>query len=253
MKSRVNVLGVMVNAINMDDAITTIDGWIQNRQSNYICVTSAHGILESQDDPVLKSILNFSGLTTPDGMSIVWILQLQGYRQVTRVYGPDLMKAVCEQSLIRGWSHFFYGGEPGVAELLAGRLQQQFPGINIVGLYTPPFRELTSEEDNNILREIHSVKPNIIWVGLSTPKQERWMASHVDDMPGITLIGVGAAFDFLSGSKKQAPLWIQRSGTEWLFRLITEPRRLWRRYIRYPRFVLLVLFQLLGIKRYDSV
>jgi N-acetylglucosaminyldiphosphoundecaprenol N-acetyl-beta-D-mannosaminyltransferase len=163
------------------------------------------------------------------------------------------MKAVCEQSLIRGWSHFFYGGAPGVAELLAGRLQQQFPGINIVGWYTPPFRELTSEEDKNILREIYSVKPNIIWVGLSTPKQERWMASHVDNIPGTTLIGVGAAFDFLSGTKKQAPLWIQRSGTEWLFRLITEPRRLWRRYIGYPRFVLLVLLQLFGIKRYDSV
>ncbi len=248
MKSRVNVLGVMVNAINMGDAISTIDEWIQNRQSNYVCVTSAHGILESQDDPVFKSILNFSGLTTPDGMSIVWILQLQGYHQVTRVYGPDLMKAVCEQSLIRGWSHFFYGGAPGVAELLAGRLQLQFPGINIVGWYTPPFRELTSEEDNNILREIHSVKPNIIWVGLSTPKQERWMASHVDNIPGTTLIGVGAAFDFISGTKKQAPIWIQRSGTEWLFRLITEPRRLWRRYIGYPRFVLLVLLQLFGIK-----
>jgi len=252
MESRVNVLGVMVNAIDMSDAKNTINRWIKNRQSNYICVTSAHGILECQQDPRLKSILNSSGLTTPDGMSIVWILQIQGNQHVKRVYGPDLMKTICEESLVSGWSHFLYGGKPGVAELLSVKLQQLFPGLKIVGNYTPPFRELTPEEDQNILRTILEAKPNIIWVGLSTPKQERWMADHIGKFPETVMIGVGAAFDFISGNKKQAPHWIQRSGTEWLFRLITEPYRLWRRYIQYPRFVLMVILQLLGVKRYDS-
>lgn len=252
MKSRVNVLGVMVNAIDMSDAVNTINRWIQNQESNYICVTSAHGILECHKDPRLKSILNSSGLTTPDGMSIVWILQIQGNRHVKRVYGPDLMKTICEESLISGWTHFLFGGGPGVAELLSDKLQQLFPGLKVVGMCTPPFREITMEEDQNIIREIIDAKPNIVWVGLSTPKQERWMASHINKIPGTVMIGVGAAFDFISGTKKQAPRWIQRSGTEWLFRLITEPHRLWRRYLQYPRFVVLVIMQLLGIKRYDS-
>jgi len=251
MNARVNVLGVMVNAIDIRDAVNALNRWIQNQESNYICVTSAHGILECQEDPHLKYILNSSGLTTPDGMSIVWILQIQGNRHVNRVYGPDLMKTICEESLISGWTHFLFGGGPGVAELLSEKLQHLYPGIRIVGMQTPPFRELTLEEDQNIVREIVAVKPNIIWVGLSTPKQERWMASHVNKLPGSVLIGVGAAFDFISGTKKQAPRWIQRSGTEWLFRLITEPQRLWRRYLQYPRFVLMVIMQLLGIKRYD--
>lgn len=252
MKSRVNVLGVMVNAIDMSDAVNTINRWIQNQESNYICVTSAHGILECHKDPHLKSILNSGGLTTPDGMSIVWILQIQGNRHVKRVYGPDLMKTICEESLISGWTHYLFGGGLGVAELLSDKLQQLFPGLKVVGMCTPPFREITMEEDQNIIREIIDAKPNIVWVGLSTPKQERWMASHINKIPGTVMIGVGAAFDFISGTKKQAPRWIQRSGTEWLFRLITEPHRLWRRYLQYPRFVLLVIMQLLGIKRYDS-
>jgi len=252
MKSRVNVLGVMVNAIDMRDAVNAVHKWIQDQESNYICVTSAHGILECQEDPRLKSILNSSGLTTPDGMSIVWILQIRGNRHVKRVYGPDLMKTICEESLISGWTHFLYGGGPGVAELLSEKLHYQYPGIKIVGMYTPPFRELTLDEDQYVIEKIFDAKPNIIWVGLSTPKQERWMASHISKFPGIVMIGVGAAFDFISGTKRQAPQWIQRSGTEWLFRLISEPQRLWRRYLQYPRFVLMVIMQLSGIKRYDS-
>ena len=252
MESRVNILGVMISAINMAEAVEVIKQWIWNRDSRYVCVTSAHGIIECQQDSRLKSIFNQSGLCTPDGMSIVWILRLLGNHQVERVYGPDLLEAVCQESQYCGWTHFLYGGAPGVAELLSNRLRYLFPELKIVGMYTPPFRELTQEEDQEVIQRILAVKPNIIWVGLSTPKQERWMAGHISKHPETVMIGVGAAFDFISRTKRQAPRWIQRSGTEWLFRLITEPHRLWRRYFQYPRFVLMVIMQLIGIKRYDS-
>jgi N-acetylglucosaminyldiphosphoundecaprenol N-acetyl-beta-D-mannosaminyltransferase len=252
MYSRVNVLGVMINPVDLEDAINTIKNWIQNQEANYICVTSAHGVLECQDDAQLKSIFNQSGLTTPDGMSIVWILRILGNKNVDRVYGPDLMKAVCNESLYQGWKHYLYGGEPGVVEVLSERLNQTYPGLRIVGSFTPPFRDLTHDEERLLLQQIQVSQPDIIWVGLSTPKQERWMANYVNKLPGKVFIGVGAAFDFLSGKKRQAPRWIQRSGIEWLFRLITEPRRLWKRYLQYPRFVMLVTMQLLRLKRHDN-
>jgi N-acetylglucosaminyldiphosphoundecaprenol N-acetyl-beta-D-mannosaminyltransferase len=189
-------------------------------------------------------------MTTPDGMSIVWLARWMGYSGVDRVYGPDLMRVVCQRSVQEGWRHFLYGGAPGVAEQLADRLRDQFPNLQIVGCYTPPFRLLTEEEDSRVVQYIRSLAPHIVWVGISTPKQERWMAEHLHTLDVPVLIGVGAAFDFLAGVKKQAPRWIQRSGMEWLFRLASEPRRLWKRYAQYPLFGLLVLLQILGIKKY---
>jgi N-acetylglucosaminyldiphosphoundecaprenol N-acetyl-beta-D-mannosaminyltransferase len=188
-------------------------------------------------------------MVTPDGMAIVWLLRLMGHRNVQRVYGPDLMLAACERSLETGWKHFFYGGGPDVAQDLRRRLEERFPSLAIAGTYTPPFRPLTPDEDRAVIEQIRASGADIVWVGISTPKQERWMAEHVGKVGAPVLIGVGAAFDFLSGHKPQAPRWMQRSGLEWLFRLCTEPRRLWRRYAEYPLFAALVAAQLLGLRR----
>ncbi len=251
MLQRENILGVNVSAINMDQALGEIKGWIAGREQHYVCVTPAHGIMECQKDLELRGIFNNSGLTTPDGMSIVWLLRLYGHSHVDRVYGPDLLQAVCKMSLTKGWRHYFYGSTPEVLLDLVARLEEQFPGLEIAGSHSPPFRELTAEEHQAIIEEIAGANPDIVWVGISTPKQERWMSTHRKQLSTPVLIGVGAAFDFLSGKKPQAPRWIQRSGLEWLFRLLSEPRRLWRRYAEYPYFALFAFAQMVGIKKYD--
>lgn len=247
---RANILGVGISAINMADALKAIESWIAGREPHYVCVTPVHGIMECQRRPELRRIFNASGLTTPDGMGVVWLLRLMGHGRVSRVYGPDLLLAVCELSLQRGYRHFFYGGAPGVVEQLAARLQQRFPGLHVAGCYCPPFRPLTAEEDREVIAAIDASAADIVWVGISTPKQEQWMSEHVGRVRAPVLIGVGAAFDFVSGRKRQAPRWVQRSGLEWLFRLFSEPKRLWRRYVLYPWFAVLVLAQAVGLKRY---
>ncbi len=214
-----------------------------------MCVSSSHPILEAHDHPEFRQILNSSGLTTPDGMPIVWLLRARGFKHVERVYGPDLMQAVCAYGLERGYRHYFYGGAEGVPERLAQRLQEQFPGLCVVGTYSPPFRPLTPEEDAAVVARIQAARPDIVWVGISSPKQEAWMYAHVERLGVPALVGVGAAFDFLSGAKRQAPRWIQRSGFEWLFRLACEPRRLWRRYLQYPRFAVLAIIDLVRYKK----
>ena len=236
----------------MEQALIRIDAWIAQRHPNYICVTGVHGVMESQQDEDLRQIHNHAGMVVPDGMPLVWLGKLHGHSHMTRVYGPDLMLALCERSVERGYRHYLYGGAEGVPELLAERLRQRFPGIQIVGTYSPPFRPLTPEEDETIVQRINQSHPDIVWVGLSTPKQERWMAAHVGRVSAPVLIGVGAAFDFHAGLKPQAPRWMQRSGLEWFFRLLTEPRRLWRRYlINNPKFVARVAMQLGGFQRYS--
>ncbi len=253
MNEHVNILGVRVSAINMDQALISIDEWIAQQQRNYVCITGVHGVMESQRDEKLRRIHNDAGLVTPDGMPLVWLSRLHGHSRVERVYGPDLMLALCEHSLVKGHKHFFYGGGEGVPELLADNLRWRFPGLRVVGGYSPPFRPLEDKEDERITRTINEADPDIVWIGLSTPKQERWMAEHVGRLTAPVLIGSGAAFDFHAGLKKQAPRWMQRSGLEWLFRLATEPKRLWRRYLmNNPLFVLRVLQQALGLKRYPD-
>jgi N-acetylglucosaminyldiphosphoundecaprenol N-acetyl-beta-D-mannosaminyltransferase len=248
---RANILGVGVSAIDMAMALRAIEGWIARREPHYICVTSVHGVIESQRNEELRRIHNAAGLVTPDGMPLVWLSRLMGFRHVERVYGPDLMLAMCERSTAWGYRHFFYGGGPGVAEKLAAGLQSRFPGLKLAGTYAPPFRSLTPEEDRAVVECINAAQPDIIWVGISTPKQERWMAAHVGRLSAPVLAGVGAAFDFQAGLKRQAPRWVQRSGLEWVFRLLMEPRRLWRRYLlNNPRFLWLILLQALGKEPY---
>ncbi|PKO09681.1 MAG: glycosyltransferase [Chloroflexi bacterium HGW-Chloroflexi-2] len=246
-----NILGVHINALNITNTLNIIENWIEQKNNNYICVTPAHSIMDCYKDFELRNIFNQSGLTTPDGMAVVWIMRLMGFKETGRVYGPDLMNSVCKLSESKGWKHFFYGSAPGVVESLKQRLSFRFPGLCVVGNYCPPFRELTKEEDDQIIQQINQSGADIIWVGISSPKQERWMYNHLGKINAPVMIGVGAAFDFLSGNKKQAPLWIQRSGFEWLYRFLQEPKRLWPRYKKYPLFIVLVLLQLLGIKDYS--
>ncbi len=249
---RVDILGVEIDAINMGDAVGAIGGWIQRREPTYVCLVPAHSVMEARRDEEYRRTLNGSGLTTPDGMSIVWLLKLRGHRKVQRVYGPDLMLEICRVSVEAGWSHFLYGGEEGVAEDLASILESRSPGLRIAGTHSPPFRQLTPEEDAEVSRRIEQSGAEVVWVGIGSPRQERWIAEHAGKVGAPVLIGVGAAFDFLSGRKPQAPRWIQRAGLEWLFRLATEPRRLWRRYAEYPLFVLLATTDLLRSRRSET-
>ena len=236
--ARVDVLGVHVSAINMDMALDEVTRWVDEGEQHYVCVTGVHGVMESQRDPALREIHNRSGLTTPDGMPMVWAAHRAGAEHVSRVYGPDLMLVVCERATERGWSSFFYGGKPGVAEQLAARLGQRFPGLEVAGCHSPPFHELSEAERAQEAEMINRSGATLVWVGLSTPKQERWMADAVGRVQAPALFGVGAAFDIHAGMIPQAPPWMQRAGLEWLYRLTREPRRLWRRYFSIvPRFM----------------
>lgn len=236
--ARVDVLGVHVSCIDRPMAVENIARWIQDREQHYVCVTGVHGVMESQSDPALRQIHNESGLTTPDGMPLVWCAHKAGAGNVTRVYGPDLMLDVCERGAREGWRMFFYGGADGVADELAAKLRARFPGLVSVGTLCPPFRALTDDEIADECRIINEAKADIVWVGLSTPKQERWMASRVGRIDTPVMVGVGAAFDFHTGRVRQAPKLVQKSGLEWLFRMCMEPKRLWKRYMKNnPRFV----------------
>ena len=250
---RCDVLGVDVSAVNMQMAVHQIEQWVAHRQRNYVCITGVHGVMESQRDARLKQIHNQAGMVTPDGMPMVWVNKLRGNAHVSRVYGPDLMLEVCALSLRRGWRHFFYGGADGVAELLAQRLAERFPGLRVAGTHCPPFRKPTVEEDRAIVNRINASGADVVWVGLSTPKQEFWMHEHVDRLDAPVMVGVGAAFDFHAGLKSQAPRWMQKTGLEWFYRLCTEPRRLWKRYLtNNPLFVYNLVLQSLGLKNFDA-
>lgn len=240
--ARIDVLGVGVSAINMEMALQTVTSWIETGERHYVCVTGVHGVMESQRDPELLAIHNGSGLTTPDGMPMVWAGRAAGARWMDRVYGPDMMLAVLAESERRGWRSFFYGGAPGVADELVRRLGAMFPTMEVAGTYSPPFRTLTEAEVQEVVAMIDDSGADLVWVGLSTPKQERWMAELRPLLTAPVLFGVGAAFDFHAGLVRQAPRWMQRSSLEWLYRLSREPRRLWRRYLtNNPRFVAAIL------------
>jgi N-acetylglucosaminyldiphosphoundecaprenol N-acetyl-beta-D-mannosaminyltransferase len=229
---RVDVLGVGVSTVNQAMALAEVTRWVDSGERHYVCVTGVHGVMESQRDPELLAIHNASGLTTPDGMPMVWAGHKAGAEWMDRVYGPDLMLNVLARAAERGWSSFLYGGKEGVPELLAQKLSERIPGVKIAGTYSPPFRPLTEEEDETIVKRINESGAQLVWVGLSTPKQERWMAAHRARLTAPALFGVGAAFDFHAGLVPQAPPWMQRNGLEWFYRLTKEPKRLWRRYFQ---------------------
>jgi N-acetylglucosaminyldiphosphoundecaprenol N-acetyl-beta-D-mannosaminyltransferase len=245
---RIPILGVNVSALNMELALSQLSAWVKERSQAYVCVTPAHAIMECVNDPNLLPVYNEANLVTPDGMSVVWLLRLKGCRNVQRVYGPDLFLAACAEGVGLGWKHYFYGGVPGVAQQLAGKLKERMPGLHVVGTCSPPFGQPDAEQEKALLDIVNTCRADILWVGMSSPWQETWMHAHLSKVKVPVMIGVGAAFDFLAGNKKQAPRWMQRSGLEWLFRLAGEPKRLWPRYRQYPRFVFLAIQELLKQK-----
>jgi N-acetylglucosaminyldiphosphoundecaprenol N-acetyl-beta-D-mannosaminyltransferase len=241
---RFPVLTTTISAITFADALRIVDGWIANKERHYINVCTTHTTLECYDAPALSTIVDQAGIATPDGMPLVWLGKLYGHT-IERVYGPDLMLALCDQGQTRGYRHFFYGGAPGVVEALIEQLVQQFPRMHVAGSYSPPFRPLSPEEEHDVVTMINASGADIVWVGLGTPKQDYWVARFRPWLHAAALIAVGAAFDFHAGRIKQAPRWMQRSGLEWLFRLTQDPKRLWKRYIvGNPRFIVLVIRQI---------
>ena len=263
---RINVLGVGISTLTLHSAVENIFSAIARGEQGYVTVTGVHGVSESQADTELKRIHNDSLLTTPDGMPMTWLGRLRGIgpEKMDRVYGPDLMLQLLQAGQSRGLRHYFFGGAEGVAQLLEEKLSARFPGIQIVGTHTPPYRPLTDVEELRLVEELCELKPHCLWIGLSTPKQERFMAQFLSkygrsgqpENPCIpdplVLLGVGAAFDFHAGLVPQAPRWMQRAGLEWLFRLKQEPRRLWKRYFKNnPLFVWRTCLQLSGLRKYE--
>jgi N-acetylglucosaminyldiphosphoundecaprenol N-acetyl-beta-D-mannosaminyltransferase len=247
-----NVLGIRVNAVEIPSVVAQMETWIADRdRCRFIAVTGMHGVTEAQHDASFKKILNSADLIVPDGMPLVWLARHSGYSLARRVYGPELMETFCRVTGPK-YRHFFYGGMPGVADLLAHILQNKY-GITIAGTYSPPFRPLREEEDDEIVARIHAAQTDVLWIGLSTPKQERWMYEHQSRLRVPAVLGVGAAFDLNSGRIRQAPSWMREHGLEWLYRLLREPKRLWRRYLIYgSEFALRVSLELLLLRRLDE-
>ncbi len=252
--SKQDVVGVGVSVTSYAEVTELCREWIDLRRSGhpgararYICVASVHGVITARDDRDVSRFLNEADIVTPDGMPLVWALRSFGFRHQQRVYGPSLMLRLCESASKYGHRIFLFGGTSPSLRALSDRLQQQFPRLPIVGSYAPPFRPLTPEETEDVREQIRASDADLVFVGISTPKQERWMYENKEALPGVVMIGVGAAFDFHAGRVRQAPGWMQRNGLEWLFRLAMEPGRLWRRYVLVtPRFLPLWALQRLG-------
>ena len=248
---RFNVLGSAISALSLDEATRLVLSARDKKKLGHICCATAYNTNLALADPALRTAYNTSFLTTPDGMPLVWLGRWHGHKTITRVYGPDLLLAACDAGRAVGLKHFFYGGDVGVAAQLKAQLQTRFPGADIVGTYTPPFRALDATEIAELHAQVAAAAPDVIWIGLSTPKQEKFMLQFGPTLDAKLLIGVGAAFDFHSGRVTQAPRWMQRNGLEWLHRLATDPARLWQRYLVHnPLFVLRTLAQLSGLRRY---
>jgi N-acetylglucosaminyldiphosphoundecaprenol N-acetyl-beta-D-mannosaminyltransferase len=235
----VDVLGVPLALTDYERTMDWMDATIAARQRGYICVAAVHTVMVCQEDPELRDAILGSDLTVPDGQPLVWAMNALGHELPSRVYGPDLMAKYCERAALTGARMFLYGGRDQEALVaLATNLRRRYPGLTIVGGYVPPYRPLTSEEEDAVVDEINRSNADIVWVGIGVPKQEKWMAAMRSRLKTPVLIGVGAAFDFHAGLVPQAPRWMQSVGLEWAYRLAQEPGRLWRRYLRYnPRFV----------------
>ena len=248
MNEKINILGIDVNCENMNSSIHKIFRKINTSKANYICVTGAHGIVESLKDKILKNSYENSFLNVPDGMPCVWIGRMQGNRNMKRVYGPDLMINLIKESETTGHTHFFYGADENTLKKLKNNLLTKFPKLKIVGCFSPPFRALKNNEEIDFKNLISELSPDFMWIGLSCPKQEKYMFEHSFGKPYELnvkmMIGVGAAFDFHANNIKDAPDWVKNSGLQWLHRLIIEPRRLWKRYFYVvPKFIIFTFLQ----------
>jgi N-acetylglucosaminyldiphosphoundecaprenol N-acetyl-beta-D-mannosaminyltransferase len=247
----VEVLGVPLALTDYERTIEWMDATIATGQRGYICVAAVHTVMACQEDRELRDAVLGSDLTVPDGQPLVWAMNALGHDLSSRVYGPDLMARYCERAALTGARMFLYGGRnQGALVQLALNLRTRYPGLNIVGGYAPPFRALTAEEEDFVLDEINRSQADVVWVGIGVPKQEKWMAGMRGRLRAPVLVGVGAAFDFHAGLVSQAPRGMQSTGLEWAYRLLQEPGRLWRRYLRYnPLFVAGFLRQWLAHRR----
>jgi len=246
---RVNILGVGATPQDLNTAVATLERWRAERRQEYVCVVSVHGLVMAQRDPTIRHALNHCGMATEDGMPLVWWSRLAGFSQARRVCGSDLLDAACAHGVPRGFRHYFYGATPKVVERLIDRLQKRHPGVCVTGYRSPPFRPLTPAEDAAEIAAINAAEPDFVWVGLGMPKQEKWMAEHLGKINATALIGVG---DFHAGTKPRAPVWMQHAGLEWLFRLLTEPRRFAHRYlIDNLLFIGHMLQQVTGLRKYS--
>lgn len=244
------ILSTRVDATSYPNATYRIFEWTRLEGSRYVCLANVHMIMEAYDDEAFKRVVNSAALVTPDGMPLVWALRTLRVKTASRVYGPTLTLHVCEAAARKGVPIGLYGGTPESLADFVEFLQKRFLGIQVVCQIAPPFRPLTPEEDTTYTQQIVESGAQILFVGIGCPRQEFWMAEHQDRVPAI-MLGVGAAFDFHSGRVKQAPNWMQIIGTEWLFRLLMEPRRLWKRYVKHnPRFVILFALQCLGWRKF---
>ncbi len=247
-----SVIDINVNETSYDAATTQIQAWAQVGESRAVYATSVHGTMQAHDVLEFREILNRADLITPDGMPLVWVLRLKGVKHQQRTYGPTLMLYVLEMAAREQIPVGFYGAEPDTLSLLTARMKTAYPDLPIVYAFSPPFRLLNQQEMMQIRQQIIRSGVRILFVGLGCPRQEMWIHSQRGHIPAV-MIGVGAAFDFHAGLKPQAPAWMQRMGLEWLFRLLTEPRRLWKRYLYHiPRFIVLAIADLLGLLKRSS-
>lgn len=238
-----DILRIRFDLIAYETVIETIQRWRANGEFHYVTITNPHSVMLCHRDEQMRKATAGAGLTVPDGIGIIIAANLLGYKSKGRVTGPTLMLKLCDWGRKYGYRHFFYGGAEGIADRLAARLSNIYPGLEIAGTYCPPFRELPANEDEFIIEKINATNPDIVWVSLGAPKQEKWMAAHLSKVHATAMIGVGAAFDFHSGNIKWSPPWVQKLGIEWAYRLVQNPRRMWRRNLDSPIFLTKVVCQ----------
>lgn len=228
----IRVIGMRVDMVQIPSVLEMMEEWIKNRTSgNYIVVANANNAILGNRMEEVRNAARCSSLTVPDGITLVLLARFYGYKLSRRVYGPELMESFCRLAAEKGYTNYFYGGTEEAIEKMRRKLLKKYPDLKIAGYYSPPFRSLTNEETGDKIKKINDEKPDVLWVGLGCPKQEIWMYRNREKLRVPVIVGVGAAFDFYSGIKKQAPKWMRENGLEWFFRLINEPQRLWKRYI----------------------
>jgi len=244
---RIPLVGISIDGTSYNATVKLVMDWSRSLESRYVCIANVHMMMEAFGSLEFRMIIDNADLVTPDGMPLVWMLRLKGERNQPRVYGPTLMLHVLESAAHDKIPVGFYGGAPEVLVSLIQRMQARYDTLNVAFSFSPPFHAMSPEEDADMIEKINQSGARILFVGLGCPKQEIWMAGHRGKVNAV-MLGVGAAFDFHSGIKPQAPMWMQKAGLEWLFRLFAEPRRLWKRYLYHnPRFVVLAIADLLGL------
>jgi len=226
----VPVLGALIDAISWDAALSRLADWSALHSSRYVCICNAHSVVTAGQDPAFAQVVTGADMATPDGAPVAWMIRKLGFKSQPRINGPDLMWKYCALASLRGESIYLYGGMPQTLDLLQQRLAREFSGLKVAGAYSPPFRELSEEEDAAVVARINDSGAGTVWVSLGCPKQEIWMAAHRGKINAV-MLGVGAAFNYHAGTLQRAPIWMQNAGLEWLHRLISEPRRLWKRYL----------------------